>query len=312
MTPEDQRTLNVMENRFRAILPEAYQDSYEDVEPVSMGSAGLRFGADGKVAWNEIWASFCDLALAGGPPHKGLLLEPGTRQAVEAQPAQYAAVVEEISRGIRMVTGLDVRPGTHTGWIGVACESEAMTGWLLRAITVENVAVRSDGRTLLLPAAPHFRVEKEIKNVVTVMAKACHYWMDHMWLAEKRAIAQLFETLAGECPLIVPAESIEDDAADYLRAVATRMSDVIQRDAGLACSTDRYRHWLGVECSTVRAAVWVMQMIVVCNVLTRREGTLVFVPVNPAHDPDGAAVVNSVVHVQRLARVKGVLTDSRS
>jgi hypothetical protein len=28
-----------------------------------------------------------------------------------------------------------------------------------------------------------FRLEKEIKNVVTVTAKTCHYWLEHMWAA---------------------------------------------------------------------------------------------------------------------------------
>ena len=39
-----------------------------------MRAAGLKYDADGKVAWDEIWGSFCDLAMAGGPPHKGKLL----------------------------------------------------------------------------------------------------------------------------------------------------------------------------------------------------------------------------------------------
>jgi len=42
---------------------------------------------------------------------------------------------------------------------------------MLRAITMENVAVRLEGRALDLPAAPVFRIDKEIKNVVTVVAK---------------------------------------------------------------------------------------------------------------------------------------------
>lgn len=67
-----------LEERLRIILPEDYRESYEDVQPVSMGSAGLRFDANGKVAWNEMWDTFCDLALAGGPPHKGRLLEPAS------------------------------------------------------------------------------------------------------------------------------------------------------------------------------------------------------------------------------------------
>ena len=51
---------------------------------------------------------------------------------------------------------------------------------LLRAIVIENVAVQADGPDLELPASPEFRVEKEIKNVVTVMAKTSHYWLGHI------------------------------------------------------------------------------------------------------------------------------------
>ena len=91
MTVEDRRALEALEVRLRAILPEEYQDAYEDVQPVSMGSAGLKYGADGKVAWNEIWATFCDLAMAGGPPHRGTLLEPGSRAAIDAQPDRIPA-----------------------------------------------------------------------------------------------------------------------------------------------------------------------------------------------------------------------------
>ena len=44
-----------VENRLRTILPEDYHDSCEeDVQPVWMGSAGLRFDAKGRVAWNEM------------------------------------------------------------------------------------------------------------------------------------------------------------------------------------------------------------------------------------------------------------------
>ena len=69
-----------LERRLTLILPEEYQDSYEDVQPVSMGSAGLKYDNDGNVAWDEMWATFCDLAMAGGPPHKGMLLEPASRR----------------------------------------------------------------------------------------------------------------------------------------------------------------------------------------------------------------------------------------
>ena len=170
-----------------------------------MRSAGLKYGTDGKVAWDEIWGSFCDLAMAGGPPHKGRLLEPASRTDVDARPDRYREVAMEICRGIRMATGLEADLSPVTGWVRVACLSPGMAGWLVRAIVMENIAARADRTTLDLPAAPHFRLEKEIKNVVTVIAKTCHYWKGHMPRAQQRAIARMFAELAEDSPLIEPA-----------------------------------------------------------------------------------------------------------
>jgi sirohydrochlorin cobaltochelatase len=55
-----------------------------------------------------------------------------------------------------------------------------MALWLLRAIVVENVTVRREDNVLWFPAGPHFRLEREIKNVVTVVAKTTHYWQEHI------------------------------------------------------------------------------------------------------------------------------------
>jgi hypothetical protein len=76
ITLDDVLGLEALEAKLRAILPEQYRESYDEVVPVSMGSAGLKYDADGRVAWNEMWATFCDLAMAGGPPHRGTLLQP--------------------------------------------------------------------------------------------------------------------------------------------------------------------------------------------------------------------------------------------
>src|SRR5262245_19442603 len=148
MSSDDRDTLGALEARLKTLLPEEYQETYESMQPVSMGSAGLKYGTDGKVAWDQIWGSFCDPAMAGGPPHKGMLLEPGTPAAIEAAPERYAEVVEEICRGIMMVTELPADPAPTPGWIRVECLTEAMAGWLLRAIVMENVAVRADGLML--------------------------------------------------------------------------------------------------------------------------------------------------------------------
>jgi sirohydrochlorin cobaltochelatase len=170
--------LAAVEARIAALLPPRYRDPAVTVSAAPMGATGLRRTADGAVAWDAMWQGFCELGLAGGPPHRGTLLEPAAREDVLAEPARYAEVVREIARGIRMVTGLDVIGGA-AGWIGVVCASEEMAIWLMRAIVVENVLARREGAVLYLPAGPGFTLSGEIKNVVTAVAKAYHYWLEH-------------------------------------------------------------------------------------------------------------------------------------
>ena len=199
-----------------------------------------------------------------------------------------------------MVTGLRSYVSPTPGWVSVACHGDAMAGWLVRAIVMENVAARRRGAILELPAAPHFRLEKEIKNVVTVIAKTCHYWLGHMPRDQQRAVADLFAAMAEESPLIEPDLSSPDARTDD-RELAASVAAVIHRDTGLRRSNHQYPGWLGVECRSVRAAVWMMRALVASNVLSRREGTVLFVPVNPVTDPEGAIVSSAVVHIHRCA-----------
>jgi sirohydrochlorin cobaltochelatase len=296
-----------LDGRLRTMLPEEYQDCYDDVQPVSMGSAGLKYDRDGRVAWNEMWATFCDLAMAGGPPHKGTLLTPAPPAAIEAEPERYGEVVDEICRGIRMVTGLDPEPSARLGWITVPCLTETTADWLVRAIVMENVAARREDRYLELPAGPAFRIDKEIKNVVTVIAKTCHYWEGHMSPAQHRAIGQVFATMAASAPLVTPATPDNPAAEDACRAAAAGMANRIQSSLGLPRSESDRVGWLGVACPSVRAAVWLMRALVVSNVLARREGTALYVPIDPSQDPGGERVVSALVHVHGLAKVRGVL-----
>lgn len=287
-----------LEAAIKTILPEEYQETYEDVQPVSMRSAGLKFDDTGKVAWDEIWGSFCDLAMAGGPPHKGALLEPGTPAEIAAQPDRYREVVEEICRGIRMVTELVAEPSAVPGWIRIDCESYGMAEWLVRAIVMENVSARCEETAIELPAGPAYRLEKEIKNVITVIAKTCHYWLGHMWPAQHREIAGLFVNMSENSPLVQPAISSEVSQEELRRRIS---------EAGFQLSDRRYFAWLGVECRSVRAAIWMMRAMVVNNVLARREGTVLFIPVNPETDPIGEIVVHALTRVHGFARARNVL-----
>ena len=72
----------VFEACLKAVLPEEYRECYEDMKPVLMGSAALKYGSDGRVAWNEIGGAFCDLAMAGGPTHRGKLRELAMKAAI--------------------------------------------------------------------------------------------------------------------------------------------------------------------------------------------------------------------------------------
>ncbi len=162
-----------------SILPPRYQNG-QKARSAPMGTAPLRYTENGSVAWDEMWTNFCDLALAGGPPHRDTLLEPVSTDEVRGDMAGYERVLAEIERGVRLATGLPILLSERLGWIGIGCEDEEMALWLVRAIVVENVCVRREGPVLFLPVGPHFTLEKEIKNVITVVAKTHHYWMEHM------------------------------------------------------------------------------------------------------------------------------------
>ena len=153
-------------------------------KPISaapMAAAPMRYTEDGQVAWDQMWTDFCDLALAGGPPHRPSVLEPADAGAVRAAPADYERVIGELARGLHLVTGLATLPCELPGWVGLECEDADAAAWMARAITAENVRVRCQGSRLLLPAGPDFRHEKEIKNVITAVAKTHHYWAEHLY-----------------------------------------------------------------------------------------------------------------------------------
>jgi hypothetical protein len=242
----DQATIDA---RLRILLPPEFHETYRTLEARPMGGTGLKYDADGRVAWDRIWQSFCDLAMAGGPPHKGRLLGPGLPADIAARPDDQLDVLDELGRGVTMASELPTVESPHVGWIRVECHSDVMAGWLLRAITTENVAVRREGRMLDLPAAPHFRVDKEVKNVITVTAKTCHYWMGHIPREQKIAIGDLLAELDRDAPLIEPAWP--DDGSSGWRAIA---------------------------CASVGEALHRMRSFIAQNVLARREGTDVFVP----------------------------------
>ena len=311
MADGDFRMFEELERRLKTLLPEEYRDRYDAVQPVSMGTAGVRYGPDGKVAWDQMWGSFCDLALAGGPPHKGTLLEPASPGEIQADPAAYAAVVAEICRGIMMVTDLEAARSPDPGWVRLQCPTRGMAAWLLRTIVMENIAVRADDAVLELPAGPSYRLHKEIKNVITVIAKTAHYWVGHMSVMDRQTIVDQIDGMTEESPLVAPAYGADQADVPVHEALGARLADAIGDKTGLARSPHRRRDWLGLECGTVRTAVWMMRMTAAANVLSRREGTVLFVPINPTTDPDGEIVSSSIVLIHRLAMLRGIGPTNR-
>lgn len=298
----DGAELEALDAKINAILPAQYQHCYEDVKPVSMGSAGLKYGTDGRVAWDEIWDGFCDLALAGGPPHRGKLLEPVAADEALAEPEKYQQVVEEIGRGLWLVTRLPVMPLATPGWVGLRCDDETMAGWLVRAVVVENVIARHEQSTLLLPAGPHFRLEKEIKNVVTVVAKTCHYWTGHMPAAQQAAVAAMVNDSAANAKLLRPASPTEVRAAppEY-QAVVEAIERGVRQATGLAPVPSRYHGWVGVACPDMAMAVWLLRAVIVENILARREADVLYLPASPRFSvEDSQRVVDALAKASRL------------
>jgi sirohydrochlorin cobaltochelatase len=142
-----------------------------------MSSAPFLWQADGRPDWGSMWTTFCELALFGGPPQRG----PASRLRAPAGDAADPdrEMLVEMRRGIWQTTGLYAE-AAGPGWLAVTCDSAAMAEWLRAAIVLENVEARAEDDRLLLPAGPGYRLEDEVKSIVTVVAKTHHYWSAHV------------------------------------------------------------------------------------------------------------------------------------
>jgi hypothetical protein len=281
-------TLDTLQSRLSILLPETYQDT--PAQPTPMRSAGLKYTPEGLVAWDQIWGSFCDLALAGGPPHRGTLLSPGSPAAIAANPAAYDRVTAELCRGLHLVTGLYARPA-DPGWVRLDCTSGAMANWLTRAITIENITATFQGLALYLPAGPAYRIEKETKNVITAVAKTTHYWLDHTSPERQQAITDLLRTLHAESPLLQPTSTVGGPT----------LAAAIHHATGLHASTHTYPGWLGIDCLNLPTAISLTRLLIASNILTRREDTTLFLPLDTTHDPEATTVLRLFRHAHSLA-----------
>jgi hypothetical protein len=150
--------------------------------PLPMSSATFIWGSDGRPDWGAMWSGFCELALYGGPPHRGDADALHTTADDAPPPADFDAIAE-IRRGIFETTGLFSERAAD-GWLAVSCTSTKMAAWLCASIILENVDARCDGERLLVPASPSFTLRNEVKSVITVVAKTNHYWQAHIASAQ--------------------------------------------------------------------------------------------------------------------------------
>lgn len=258
--------------KINAMLPPRYVGCFEDVPPQSMGSAGLKYDSKGRVAWGEIWTTYCHLALAGGPPHRGRLLTAVSTREAESQPTKQEEVVAEIRRALRLSSDLPTVDESNPGWVAIQCHDDDMAAWLVRAVVAENVSARHEGAMLYVPAGPSFRMEKEIKNVVVSVAKSCHYLLDHVGSADR---PRGFESGLIQPPLPDEIES----APEVYQASLEELTRVLHEATGLEIIPAESPGWLGMKCDSEEMAVWIMRAILALNSLARRENDVVFVPV---------------------------------
>ena len=180
-----------------------------------MAAAPFVWRADGRPDWRAMWTTFCELALFGGPPHRGP--EQALRGARDGEDAGACApdMVAEMRRGIWETTGLYAELGAP-GWMAITCESCAMAEWLGAAIVLENVEARVEDDRVLVPAGPRLQLEDQVKSVVTVVAKTHHYAAIHARVGTRGVEANRHGFRCPSCGLDVhvsrPAATAELEA----------------------------------------------------------------------------------------------------
>ena len=228
--------------------------------------------------------------------------KPGTPADIDAEPDRYAEVAEEICRGVMMTTLLDTNVSPVPGWVRVSCLSDAMAGWLLRAIVMENVAARGrrDGaRSARGAAFPSRERDQERhhrdREDLALLARA----------HAARPAARHRQPVRTARQGVTAGRTIHDGR----RTGGGCARRCRQPSTGIPACRRRgqsYAGWLGVDCPSVRSAIWMMRALVAGNVLSRREGTTLFVPVNRGTDPGGVRVARALARAHRLAAARNI------
>jgi sirohydrochlorin cobaltochelatase len=150
----------------------------KDAGAAPMAAAPFVFRDDGTPDWGTMWQGFCELALYGGPSHRGDD-EALTAPTAGADEVVEDTMIEEIRRGIAETTGLSAEPSPG-GWLSIKCDNRKMAAWLCATIILENVEARSEGDVLYVPGDKGFELKNQVKSVITVVAKTHHYWQAHI------------------------------------------------------------------------------------------------------------------------------------
>src|ERR1700674_557901 len=109
-----------------------------------MAAAPFVWREDGRPDGRWIWTTFCELALFGGPPHRGAEQALRGSEAAGADAASAPEMMAEIHRGIEETTGLNSET-VAPGWIMITCESRAMAEWLGAPHPPQNIYVVGGG-----------------------------------------------------------------------------------------------------------------------------------------------------------------------
>jgi sirohydrochlorin cobaltochelatase len=157
---------------------EAMDHHGDPIIDAQMAAAPFLFREDGSPDWGTMWQGFCELALYGGPPHRGIDEALGAPQSAPDAIVD-SEMVREVKRGILETTGLEAvsAPG---GWLRIDCASKKMAAWLCATIILENVDARCEGESLFVPGDDGFELKDQVKSVITVVAKTHHYWLQHI------------------------------------------------------------------------------------------------------------------------------------
>jgi len=174
------RYLDALEDSLRRDV-EAQRREYAPaarLDPAApMISAPFLWRPDGRPDWGEMWTTFCELALYGGPPQRGP--ESPLRAVTGGAADSDGEMLAEMRRGIWETTGLYTETA-EPGWLAITCDSPTMAAWMCAAIILENVGARVDDDRLRLPAGPDYQLKDEVKSIITVVAKTHHYWQAHV------------------------------------------------------------------------------------------------------------------------------------